>query len=59
MFDPIVDRIIRMIHIQLFNAQVVTCSEIFLIGEFCENKYLQKRIKQEFQLRVDNISIPT
>jgi hypothetical protein len=32
---------------------------MFLVGGFSENKYLQKRIKQEFQHRVKIISVPT
>ncbi|RIA87543.1 hypothetical protein C1645_777131 [Glomus cerebriforme] len=53
-FDPIVDRIIDMIHIQLSNSQNngETCSAMFLVGGFSESEYLQKRIKQEFQNEV-------
>ncbi|CAB4375339.1 unnamed protein product [Rhizophagus irregularis] len=57
MFDPIVDRIIRLIHIQLSNNQE-TCSAIFLVGGFSKSKYLQKRIKIEFQDMVKNILVP-
>ena len=57
MFDPIIDRIIRIIHIQLSNTRE-TCSAMFLIGEFSLNKYLQKRIKQEFLYKLGNISVP-
>ncbi|CAG8669775.1 11342_t:CDS:2 [Funneliformis mosseae] len=57
MFDPVIDRIIRMIHIQLLNNQE-TCSAMFLVGGFSESKYLQKRIRQEFQHRVKTISVP-
>src|SRR6185369_4473350 len=61
MFDPIIERIIRMIHVQLLNTRNngETCSAIFLVGGFSENIYLQKRIKQEFQHIVKNISVPT
>ncbi|CAB4437375.1 unnamed protein product [Rhizophagus irregularis] len=61
MFDPIIERIIRMIHVQLLNTRNngETCSVIFLVGGFSENIYLQKRIKQEFQHIVKNISVPT
>ncbi|GBC08036.1 hypothetical protein RclHR1_07890003 [Rhizophagus clarus] len=50
-FDPIIKRIINMIRIQLFNSRnnEETCSAMFLVGGFSESKYLQKRIKQEFQ----------
>ncbi|PKK78334.1 hypothetical protein RhiirC2_843597 [Rhizophagus irregularis] len=47
MFDPIIDRIIRLIYVQLENIQKA-CSAMFLVGGFSENKYLQRRIKQEF-----------
>ncbi|RIA85198.1 hypothetical protein C1645_879467 [Glomus cerebriforme] len=57
MFDLVIDRIIHLIHIQLSNNQE-TCSVLFLVGEFSENKYFQKRIKQEFQHKVQNISVP-
>ncbi|PKC12621.1 actin-like ATPase domain-containing protein [Rhizophagus irregularis] len=57
MFDPVVDRIIRLIHLQLSNARE-KCSAIFLAGGFSESVYLQKRIKKEFQHVVENIRIP-
>ncbi|PKY45625.1 actin-like ATPase domain-containing protein [Rhizophagus irregularis] len=57
MFDPIVDRIIRLIHIQLSNSQE-TYSAIFLVGGFSKSKYLQKRIKSEFRDIVKNILVP-
>ncbi|CAB5126187.1 hypothetical protein RhiirA5_504688 [Rhizophagus irregularis] len=55
MFDTVIDRIIRLIHIQLSNNKE-TCSAIFLVGGFSENKYLQRRIKQEFRHTVKIIS---
>lgn len=58
MFDPIVARILRMIRAQLNNSRE-KCSAMFLVGGFSQSKYLQKRIKKEFQGRVDNISVPT
>ncbi|RIA90030.1 hypothetical protein C1645_876360 [Glomus cerebriforme] len=57
MFDIVVNRIIRLIHIQLSNNQE-TCSAIFLVGGFSENKYFQKRIMQEFHDKVQTISVP-
>ncbi|CAB4437224.1 unnamed protein product [Rhizophagus irregularis] len=56
MFDPIVDRIIKMIRIQLDNSK--KCSAIFLVGGFGQSKYLQKRVEEEFSRSVENISIP-
>ncbi|GBB95731.1 hypothetical protein RclHR1_00260036 [Rhizophagus clarus] len=57
MFDPIVNRIIKLIQVQLDNSQE-ECSAMFLVGGFSQSKYLQKRIKQEFQKRIKNISVP-
>ncbi|CAB5206772.1 unnamed protein product [Rhizophagus irregularis] len=37
MFDTLIDRIIRLIHIQLLNDKE-NCSAIFLTGDFCVNK---------------------
>ncbi|CAG8525407.1 4789_t:CDS:2 [Rhizophagus irregularis] len=56
-FDPVVDRIIRLIHIQLLNNKE-NCSTIFLTGDFCVNKYLQNRIKNEFSHQVKDILVP-
>ena len=56
-FDPIVDRIIEMIRVQLDNS-LGKCSAIFLVGGFGQSKYLQKRIEEEFSQLVENISIP-
>lgn len=56
MFDPIIARIIRLIRGQLnLNSD---CSAIILVGGFSESKYLQKRIKQEFNHQVKSISVP-
>ncbi|RGB28803.1 hypothetical protein C1646_341913 [Rhizophagus diaphanus] len=57
MFDPVINQIIKLIHSQLSNARE-ECSAMFLVGGFSGSKYLQKRIKQEFQHRVKNISVP-
>ncbi|PKC57982.1 hypothetical protein RhiirA1_496843 [Rhizophagus irregularis] len=56
LFDPIIDRIIKMIHVQLINSQ--KCSAIFLVGSFSQSKYLQKRVEEEFSDLVENVSIP-
>ncbi|CAB4388394.1 unnamed protein product [Rhizophagus irregularis] len=58
MFDPVIDKIIRLIHIQISNIQE-NRSTVCLIGEFSENKYLQNRIKEEFGHRVNEILVPT
>ncbi|RGB28804.1 hypothetical protein C1646_341960 [Rhizophagus diaphanus] len=55
MFDPVIDKIISLIqHSQLQKK----CSTILLVGGFSESKYLQKRIKEEFQHILKNIYIP-
>ncbi|CAG8769558.1 32184_t:CDS:10, partial [Gigaspora margarita] len=56
MFDPIIERIIRLINLQLENSP--KCSIIFVVGGFSESEYLQKRIKEEFEQRVKYIVIP-
>jgi hypothetical protein len=56
MFDPIIAKIIRLIRGQLFSNN--KCSAIILVGGFSESKYLQTRIKQEFQDQLKNISVP-
>ncbi|CAG8445838.1 3628_t:CDS:2 [Acaulospora morrowiae] len=57
MFDPVVDRIIRLIRNQLDSCS--DCSAMFLVGGFSESKYLQSRIHREFDREVENISVPT
>ncbi|GBB95722.1 hypothetical protein RclHR1_00260027 [Rhizophagus clarus] len=57
MFDPIIDRIIGMIHVQLNNSSG-ECSAIFLAGDFSQSKYLLKRVREEFGQSVENISVP-
>ncbi|CAG8549785.1 2777_t:CDS:2 [Funneliformis caledonium] len=58
MFDPVVKNVLQLIHAQL-NSSPETCSAMFLVGGFSESKYLQKRIKQEFQHRVRIILFPS
>ncbi|KAF0513862.1 actin-like ATPase domain-containing protein [Gigaspora margarita] len=57
MFDPAVNRIINMIKVQLDNSND-KCSMLFLVGGFSQSKYLQSRIKEECQHRVNSISVP-
>ncbi|RGB27388.1 kinase-like domain-containing protein [Rhizophagus diaphanus] len=56
-FEPVIRNILNLIKAQLDNAQE-TISAMFLVGDFSESKYLQKRIKQEFSHRVFNILVP-
>nr|CAG8471845.1 741_t:CDS:2 [Entrophospora candida] len=55
-FDPVINRIIGLINKQLENVK--ECSAMFLVGGFCESRYLQNVIKKEFHDRVKNISVP-
>ncbi|CAG8822883.1 6458_t:CDS:2, partial [Gigaspora margarita] len=48
MFDPVIDKIIRLINGQLNTRG--TCAAMFLVGGFSESKYLQTRIKLEFEV---------
>ncbi|CAG8643167.1 11249_t:CDS:2, partial [Racocetra fulgida] len=57
MFDPVVGKIIRLIHGQL-NKSEEECSVMFLVGGFSESRYLQSRIRQEFNGIVKNIPVP-
>ncbi|PKC02903.1 actin-like ATPase domain-containing protein [Rhizophagus irregularis] len=65
MFDPVVERILRMIRVQLENCHEKgsQCSAMLLVGGFSQSEYLQKRIKDEFLDNTDhpgiNISVPT
>ncbi|CAG8480448.1 3807_t:CDS:2 [Acaulospora colombiana] len=57
MFDPVVNKIIRLIRRQLNSSE--GCSAMFLVGGFSESKYLQSKIRSEFNSEVPNISVPT
>nr|CAG8558965.1 2140_t:CDS:2 [Entrophospora candida] len=57
-FDPIIERIIEMIRVQLDSSKC-DCSAIFLVGGFSQSMYLQVRIRGEFSCRVPNISVPS
>ncbi|CAB4421887.1 unnamed protein product [Rhizophagus irregularis] len=56
-FDPVIQKILHLIKAQLNNTHE-TCSAMFLVGSLSESKYLQKRIKEEFNHQVNNISVP-
>jgi hypothetical protein len=59
MFDPVINKIIKLIREQLNNSGPI--SAMFLVGGFSESKYLQKRIREEFSNKVknNNISVPS
>ncbi|GES97238.1 hypothetical protein GLOIN_2v1783276 [Rhizophagus clarus] len=58
MFDPVVERILKLIELQLENCDK-KCSIMFLVGGFSQSVYLQKRIREKFNDVVRNISVPT
>ncbi|RHZ72284.1 hypothetical protein Glove_243g81 [Diversispora epigaea] len=61
MFDPIIERIFKLIRGQL--EQLKRCNKkvsvILLVGGFGGSKYLQARIKDEFTTEVSGISVST
>src|SRR4051812_17175845 len=58
MFDPVVERILKLIAVQLENCKD-ECSIMFLVGGFSQSIYLQKKIKEKFGDIVKIISVPT
>ncbi|PKY59556.1 hypothetical protein RhiirA4_550399 [Rhizophagus irregularis] len=61
MFNPVIERIISLIHKQLDKSHengYDICAMMFLVGGFSESKYLQARIKKGFGDKVPNISVP-
>ncbi|CAG8497182.1 13058_t:CDS:2 [Racocetra fulgida] len=62
MFDPIIEKIIKLINNQLFEftrKQVKhKCKAMFLVGGFSESQYLINRIREQFQRRVPIIASP-
>ena len=59
MFDPVIERILRMIHIQLDNTRErkAVTNIMFLVGGFSQSEYLQRKIEEEFPDL--NVSVPT
>ncbi|KAF0421512.1 actin-like ATPase domain-containing protein [Gigaspora margarita] len=59
MFDPIIDKIIKLINIQLLDLpNRHKCKAMFLVGGFSESPYLIKRVKERFQGRIPVIAFP-
>ncbi|CAG8594302.1 2860_t:CDS:2, partial [Scutellospora calospora] len=58
MFDPVIDKIIKLIHgrLETLNCH---CTTMLLVGGFSESKYLVSRIRAEFKNIVPNISVPS
>jgi len=57
MFDPVIEKIIKLIRGQL-DSNKDKCSAIFLVGGFSESKYLQMRVRKEFGKLVPPIIVP-
>ncbi|CAG8594146.1 9037_t:CDS:2 [Paraglomus brasilianum] len=55
-FDPVVERILRLIRNQL--CKTGATSAIFLIGELLESMYLLRRVRSEFSSEVGTIAVP-
>ncbi|CAG8435969.1 8613_t:CDS:10 [Ambispora gerdemannii] len=58
MFDPVVERIIRLIRNQLNASQQQKCSAIFVVGGFAESGYLISRIRKAFSSEIRTIAVP-
>ncbi|RHZ81662.1 hypothetical protein Glove_117g482 [Diversispora epigaea] len=52
MFDPVIEKILRLIRSQLEKWE--NCSAMILVGGFSESKYLQSRIRKEFNTSMNN-----
>ncbi|CAG8462049.1 8840_t:CDS:2 [Gigaspora margarita] len=59
MFDPTIDKIIKLINNQLLDLpNRRKCKAMFLVGGFSESPYLIKRVRERFQGRVPTIAFP-
>ncbi|CAG8471329.1 13538_t:CDS:2 [Gigaspora rosea] len=59
MFDPTIDKIIKLINNQLLDLpNRRKCKAMFLVGGFSESPYLIKRVREKFQGRVPTIAFP-
>ncbi|CAG8435959.1 8611_t:CDS:2 [Ambispora gerdemannii] len=59
MFDPIVDKILKLIQNQLNVNPDLRCSAIFVVGGFAESPYLISKIRKTFDGFVRTIAVPT
>jgi hypothetical protein len=57
MFDPIIEKILKMIETQLDNCND-ECSFMYLVGGFGQSEYLKNRIEEKFKNRVKAIVVP-
>ncbi|RIA79237.1 hypothetical protein C1645_794698 [Glomus cerebriforme] len=58
MFDPVINRIIKLIGDQLDYSSEEKCSAMFLVGGFSESPYLLRRVKETFKHQVPIIAVP-
>ncbi|CAG8475320.1 4773_t:CDS:2, partial [Racocetra fulgida] len=59
MFDPVVNKIIKLINNQLLDLRAQRkCKAMFLVGGFSESSYLRKRVREKFEGRVPIIASP-
>ncbi|CAG8519740.1 9075_t:CDS:10 [Cetraspora pellucida] len=59
MFDPVVEKIIKLINNQLLDFKGHRkCMAMFLVGGFSESTYLRKRVRERFQGHVPIIASP-
>ncbi|KAG9298803.1 hypothetical protein G9A89_015824 [Geosiphon pyriformis] len=58
MFDPVINKIIKLISDQITDATQKKPLAMFLVGGFSESKYLRKRIREEFQNHIPVIAEP-
>src|SRR3954470_16555992 len=57
MFDPVVNRVIKLIWDQLKSLDE-KCSAIFLVGGFSGSLYLIRRVKETFKHDVGIVAVP-
>ncbi|GBC01487.1 hypothetical protein RclHR1_04200005 [Rhizophagus clarus] len=57
MFDPIIEKILKMIETQLDNCHD-ECSIMYLVGGFGQSEYLKNKIEERFKNRVKTIVVP-
>ena len=57
MFDPLIERIIKLIDSQL-RSSTKKCSALLLVGGFSESSYLESEIRKAFSTKVGVISVP-
>nr|CAG8514883.1 14489_t:CDS:10 [Entrophospora candida] len=57
MFDPVIEKVIRLIRNQLTSSKE-KCSAMFIVGGFAESPYLVSKVKETFNSAVPIICVP-